>query len=630
MATMDMTRLPKMKFYGLLLSSIMLVGIFFSSAMSSLNSSANIRSSGTIATTPPLHVDGRYIKDSSNRTIYLRGVWAGMFADTSTGWWGLDAFTWDEAALRYTLQTLRQQWGANCISFMIWGDWWLGNKAVTVGGGSTNIGDRDAIVKTVQIAAEYGIYIQIRLFGCTKAEGRREGLPFQPTYAWMVQDFVNFWANVSATLKDYPNVLYCLFDEPTGDEATYFNACAQAINAIRATGSDQLIVIHWYYCGDMMWVAHWVNGGYPLRNIVFSEHIYRNSGTFAFNSNSPVNIDYIRNFLTNPRGAYYTGTGTKYIIDTYNVPIWVSAIGCYNGATDDEEYVAFTNTLEVLNEWGIGYVAWHAFRTALWSTILQNPTGLVFSPPNRLGQSLINAIAGIVPPPTYNIDISTNVDPVQYTLNGTSHTSPYNLTEFSGNYTISMPTSKTAYVHHVLFGSTATEGLAGRSGSSYLYAVGPYSLSQNTTVTTINLYVSTSGNAKVAIYGQSSGNISNLIVASQAQSCTVGWNTFNVSATNLTVGNYYLTFKTDTNNMVPCIFQGHANIYISDSYSNPFPNPFGIGTVGGSLFPIYVPTSPFSTTTYNFTHWEDNSTNPERMINLTTNMNLTATYQPAT
>lgn len=49
MAIMATRRLPKMNFYSLLLISIMLIGIFLSSAMSLLNSSLNIRSSGTVA-----------------------------------------------------------------------------------------------------------------------------------------------------------------------------------------------------------------------------------------------------------------------------------------------------------------------------------------------------------------------------------------------------------------------------------------------------------------------------------------------------------------------------------------------------------------------------------------------------
>lgn len=608
--------------------------------MSSFTATMTIRSSGSIATILPLHVDGRYIKDSLNNTFYLRGIWDGAFADTSTGWWGLNACTWDETALRHTLQTLQQQWRANCINFFIWGDWWLQNQNATLMGGKnqTNIGERDAIVQTVQIAAQYGIYVQIRLWGCNRTQGRIEGLPFTPYTNWTVQDFVNFWVNVSTILQSYPNAIYCLFDEPTGNETTWFKAANQTIVAMRGNGTNQLILNDYGYCGDMIWVADWVNGGYPLYNIFFDEHIYRRSGTFAYKPNSPVDINYIRRFLANsPSGTSYTGTGTEYIENTYNVPVWIGAIGAYNGATNDEEYVYLTNTLEVLNEWGIGYVVYNAFRTNSVWTVLQNPSGQVFGPPNRVGQALINAIAGIVPPPTYQLGVNSNLAATQFNMRGNIYSTPFGpLTEFAGNYIVSMPPSIMVYTHDALFGGTNIAGAGGYY--SYIYTAGPYTINSSATVSSINLFTVVAGKAKVAVYGSMKYNLSgwpanymhpgSLIVTSLEQQCQANtWNTFDIKATLLNAGTYFLAVKTDTNGMLTATSRGYFGQFIPANYASPFPNPFGtIAGATGTECAVYIPLAPIQTSTHNFVYWEDNSTNPTRTINLTTNMTLTATY----
>jgi hypothetical protein len=606
-------------------------------ALSSLVNNVTIRSSGQITVALPLHVDGRYIKNSLNETIYLRGIWYGKFADTSTGWFGLDPYTWDESALRETLQKLRDIWKVNCINAFIWGDWWLENKAVTLMGGATSIGTRDAIIRTVEIAQEYGIYVQIRLYGCTRAEGRREGQPYQPTYAWTVQDFVNFWANVSGTLKDYPHAIFTLFDEPTGDENTYFNAAQQAINAIRATGANQLIVIHFDYCGSCMWMADWVQQSRPLYNIVFSNHIYRYHGTFGYDPNAPVNIEYIRNFLGSVPGATYTGAAYKYITDTYNIPIWVSAIGAAYGYEDDNEYVAFRNTLQVLNEWEIGYVAFHAGRTALMWTLLQDASGQVFSLPNRVGQALIDAIAGIVPPSTYQLSIDSNVAAVPFNVSGSTYSTPFASSEFAGNYTVSMPSSVKVYTHNPLFGGTTVGG--GGGYYSYIYTAGPYTINSSVTVSQINLYTVVAGKAKVAIYGSTTYNLTgwpdnyphpgNLIVASAETQCQANsWNTINISSTQLFAGTYFLAVKINTSGMLTASSRGFFGQFISTNYADAFPNPFS--TIAGGMaaeYAVYIPLGPIQATTYGFTYWEDHSTNPTRTINLTTNMTLTATYR---
>jgi uncharacterized protein (DUF2141 family) len=584
-------------------------------------------------------VDGKYVKNAYNETVYLRGVWIGWFLDTSTGWFDLDYRRWNETALREVFKKLRDVWGANVINFMIWGDWWLENKATTLGGGTTDIGLRDAVKRTVEIAAEYGIYVQIRLYGCTRTEGRREGFPFQPTYNWTVQDFVNFWVNVTSYLKGYTNVIYCLFDEPTTPSGMsmydYFDACNQTIQAMRNAGSDQIIVIHWSYCDSRVKYAKlWIDRGYPTYNIVFSKHIYRYHGTFDGNPNSPVDIEYIRAKLNYT--DYSENYGYKYIMDTYNVPIWVSAIGAYNGATDDSEYVYFWNTLQVLNEWEIGYVVFHAGRTALPWTVLKNPDGEVFSEPNRVGQALINAIAGIPPPPTYTLTIDSEPLLIRFTLNQVVRQTPYSGALFSGVYNVTVPQKVYNYTHHPLFGNTTIESTGGLA--PYLHTAGPFSITSPATISAINFYAAKQGKVKLAIYNASYYSIpgwadmyhpTNLIVESSEYQCaSAGWHSISIPQTTLQAGTYFIAIKIDTNGMLGFVMKPWTGQYITSDYSQPFPNQFGQPEwVEAAEIAVYVPTSPMEVYSYTFKQWSDGVTELERTINLTTNTALTAIYE---
>ncbi len=58
-----------------------------------------------------------------------------------------------------------------------------------------------------------------------------------------------------------------------------------------------------------------------------------------------------------------------------------------------------------------------------------------------------------------------------------------------------------------------------------------------------------------------------------------------------------------------------------DAYSNPFPNSFGVPDGGTSFdYAVYVPSAQYQTTIYNFSHWEDGSTNPSRLVTLSGNL----------
>jgi hypothetical protein len=104
-------------------------------------------------------------------------------------------------------------------------------------------------------------------------------------------DFVAYWASIASELKNYPNVIFELWNEPCGAGlSTWISAMQQCITAIRATGATQpIICTHDMACwvgleyppppygicdaGTMDWVA---TSGLTdsLNNLIYSTHFY--------------------------------------------------------------------------------------------------------------------------------------------------------------------------------------------------------------------------------------------------------------------------------------------------------------------------------------------------------------------
>lgn len=605
-----------------------------------------------VYTGPPtleLHTSGKDIEYPNGTKMTLLGVWEGMYADSSTGWWGTSNTHFDEVALNQTLDFFRSK-GVNVFCTFIWGDWWTQNMNATLFGGNnqTDMNYQQALLRTAAVCADKGMYFQIRLYGMNRTLGRIEGYPFSPSVPYTVQDFVNIWGDISSKFKNYNNVIYTLFDEPTGVEAPYFAACDRAIAAIRSneTSIIHLTVVHWGYCGDVAWIADYVNGGHTTTpNIVFSDHNYRSLGTDAWNSNSPITVDWLRGFRnsTDTRGEPYSML-VNYTQYHYNVPIWISAIGADDGGSDDSEYVAFRNTLEVYNEMGIGYAqfswthtsgAWTPFIDPM-NTPLEEGGPLDFAY-NRVGQALFDAIAGLYPPNTAILNVTSNDNPVIYAINGTATQSPHSHTLFVGNtYNITMPSTKTDYTHSILLGSTAGEGSNDGSGySNYAYGCSPLQLNSTATVSSMYIYATKPSSITVAIYNlvsiQPTYRATTLVVANNTgTACTKGWNLITFASTTLPPGLYAIIAHSSTSEV---FVNGPATNYAGMAFpwngtSNAFPaNVTDISdTIGGNVA-VYVPSAPLVQTTQAFSQWEDGSTNPVRSLNLTTNIAISATYQ---
>lgn len=360
---------------------ILLFSLTYSS-IAYLTSTTTIYGTGTIVPylTYPLHIDGRYIKNSQGEIVYLRGVNKAGFLDSSDGFWSAgsnDWYTyygrWNQDLVQANLQGMKN-WGINVLRLTINIDWWLRNFQGTASNSSSNIRYREAIKQTVQLASIYGIYVVIAPWNVKSGVGQAN-LPFPP-YPGSASDvipdvasWINFWLNVSRTLRDSNNVLLELHNEPAGlpsDLKVWFDAAEACINALRADGDNRIVIIQWGYCagfGNDNWLDVWYNEGRRLDNVLFSTHIYRYHGSFSGGQFAPTDINFIRSQLISRKYLY--------ALNNLSAPIWIGEIGAWGAYTPDQGYndpsiqaaelEYFRNTLTVLKEWGVGYAAWEWF-----------------------------------------------------------------------------------------------------------------------------------------------------------------------------------------------------------------------------------------------------------------------------
>jgi hypothetical protein len=393
-------------------------------AYSLTHTNFSIQNLGRVAYILPLHVEDALIKDSLGNTVYLRGVGKIHWDDDPTGWWLPTSgawyqgyLNWDEDAIRLNLRGMKS-FGINVVRFHTVADWWLNDK-VTIQGYTGSY--RNNLKRTFEIAAEQGLYVMMDLYSPVNgswmhANGRGPpGIPFGP-YAYSEaaaifpdkQAFVNYWANVANELKNYPNVIFELYNEPnvpsgfdvnvTRDD--WFDAVQQAITAIRATGAKNLIVVTW----GAACVPHmgWQDGvsvnlgyieHYPLNdsenNIVYTAHLYRT----YLNSIWYDSYNYTDCYIKMEQCLF------KYVVENLRKPVIIGEIGVNmwsdnttrdsSGLTELEKELQWArNVFNISNQWGIGYLAWDWSIPSQWQLIENwNPVE-----PTAWGQVLIDAI----------------------------------------------------------------------------------------------------------------------------------------------------------------------------------------------------------------------------------------------
>jgi len=402
-----------MKTLRMALLALVLVNVIFSlSLTASLQmTSVIVKSSGTIGSISPLHVEGSYIKDRFNNIIILRGVNQPGFTDSPNGWWNPEGggYTsgfgiWNPDAVKYNLDCMKSWW-CNVLRLHTKIAWWLNDESSY----------RQHIKDTITWAGERGIYV---IFEPYSVSGEtQQPLPWAPyttdpdEQAVMPDSsaFIDYWTSVANELKVFPNVIFEIYNEPHGDETVrdeFFSVTQQWIDAVRATGAEHLLIVQWDYgiwcnlnypppdphspestswASTMFWVEHYPLND-PLGNIVYSFHNYR--GEFHRTVPERVNVweyDDIKQALQICL--------VDYVLNTLKKPVLVGEIGANMWATGEgleQELAYFNNSLAIYNEWNMSYLAWvWTIPAHMRHGLLQN--GYAWLPPsNAAGEILVS------------------------------------------------------------------------------------------------------------------------------------------------------------------------------------------------------------------------------------------------
>jgi hypothetical protein len=379
----------------------------------------------------PIHVEGNKIKDDLGNTLHLRGVNALGSTDypyphtidkDGVIHWGQNT-SWTDIASTYIPEELDglRRWGVNLIRCHNSVYLWLVNMLNT----------RENFITLVSEAQKRGIYVVIDFYSILyyfQTGVRQTPLPYPPYLSseelaatgWTSSDdFVNFWAMVAQTLKAFPNIIFELWNEPNGDEtakASWFNVVQKCINAIRATGATQPIVVQWGYSID--WNYTYNNGAtmswafdYPLTdpagNIIYSTHCYRFYGQTGYYGTYAT-----RQCVYKKADIMQTFTNCRVFEVAKSHPLLFGEIGyalsnpppAPDGTDSTEaEKQSWTNLLQILTEQNIHYSAWLFWTSGIFALVQADQPN--YQPIDPSGTILVAAIRAAA---TFNLTISTN------------------------------------------------------------------------------------------------------------------------------------------------------------------------------------------------------------------------------
>ncbi len=384
--------------YLLVVVPLLLIMLLTQTGVSLVTSQVLISSSGTISQITgisPLHVDGANIKDTSGNIVALRGVNKHGFEDDPAGSWqrtdgGVTYGSFDASIVTDNFEAMRS-WGINCVRMYSTVEFWVDNT-----------GNHRQIVKdTAKLAAEQGIYLVYSFWHITK-DSNMPDAPYLPycennDYLSSTSDFVALWKSIAMELKDYPNIIFELWNEPRGDQQTWFNTAQQCINAIRETGATNLITVEWHWgmdanlsypnspLGTLSWITQ-----YPLTdstaNIIYSVHNYR--GDIYYSDTTPRLNSY--NYSDLQSG--FTFALYNYTTSILKKPLIVGEIGAnmwQTGAEYQHELDYLRNSLTIFNGWGLNYCGFWWWPTGQYALLKSGPN----YQPNDAGAILKSAIS---------------------------------------------------------------------------------------------------------------------------------------------------------------------------------------------------------------------------------------------
>jgi hypothetical protein len=388
------------KLFTVFIISVMITGSFsFFFGTASQSNNVTIMNSGKVLAVLPLHVEGRYIKNSLGQIIYLRGINKhGFEAYPGGAWqtpdgqylWG----TFDESVVSANLDAMKS-WGLNTVRSYATAEFWVNDTS----------NHRQTIKRYAELLAARGMYL-IYTFWRADADADQQ-FPFPSETLPNRTAFVDLWRSVASELKSYPNVIFSLWNEPDiGNLTDWDFAVQECINAIRDAGAYNLIIVQrdaFGYnlneplppvdeppaSGSTMW---WVAGksySDPLGNLVYEFHVYR-GGIHKFVNDTRIDC-WEYDDLANGYGNYCL---LNYVLNTLNKPVICGEIGPNMWATGEElqyELEFYNNSLAIFNEWGVHYTAFWWWPTWRYAHLIPGPN----YQPNQAGQILKSMVSRV-------------------------------------------------------------------------------------------------------------------------------------------------------------------------------------------------------------------------------------------
>jgi hypothetical protein len=307
--------------------------------------------------------------------------------------WGKYSF----AKVNLTLDRIKF-YGANClrIGYNFWS--WINDYPTPIEEGGT-MSYRKCIDNVLTQAEQRGIYVILCPWGiypkdcpihgwggCPSNDaggyGFMDVMGFDPYstsgHEGLVSDadsFANLIADVVGMLGHHSNLIVEFYNEPfDGYTGTYYSNLWQfiwqkTINAVRQKEAEKGYVNHLILvqltaglrytrlddpCSNFNW--YWTNPlSDPAKKIIYGQHCYRLYGAVGYQTpktSRPYDYDTIKQIYVE-EGVYKL---------SQVAPIIVSEIGASQSVDETEptgtEYEWMKNTLQILNEWGVGYLGW--------------------------------------------------------------------------------------------------------------------------------------------------------------------------------------------------------------------------------------------------------------------------------
>jgi len=345
----------------ILLSFTFLVSIICSATLPvlGLQYSQGISSYGTInysTTGPPsggLHVDGRYLKDSSGNIVILRGV---VFA--SDQWWDYNY----PACYSENQFVYMKNWGCNVVRITV--QCYTLENICDANGEIINSKFLSRLDQLINWAGNQGLYVILNGFhpggSCSHGNLRVNCNHYMNVHWNNWNNWINLWKQYATRYASKTHVLYELLSEPINcDYATYQAKNRACIDAIRAIDPDSIIVVHAVDATTQYYCTFEFEQSYPISrsNIAYADHTY----AYHYGSNTRQSI---RDRLTFDKADWMIANGRCVIFTEFGpggpgAPDWT--IKPWTG-NEDFNTVWLQNLMIVLDT--DGYGGYQAFR---WS-----------------------------------------------------------------------------------------------------------------------------------------------------------------------------------------------------------------------------------------------------------------------